>query len=186
VNVLLLQSPVRNLEDYCTLHAAGAHATLGPEFVREALALRDHLEQRRLTGLALTFHVLTRAPEPPAWTSTLATRHFVDAPPTGPAIDRALAARDLLAAGEAALLGRALRLAGGATFDPPREDLQLIVVRLPDDRLLPPVVLPVRVIEVARKVDQACTVGAACARASDVRAFLRDVEEALRKGVLEA
>ena len=184
LNLLLLQSPARNLEDYCTLHAVGRHPTLGVEFAHAAVAMRDHLEAMGITGLALTLHVLTRAAAPPGWTSIVSTHHFIDAPPTPAAIDRALSARALLAKGERSLRAAVLRIPATRT-EMPRGDLEQVVVHLPNDRLVPPVVLPSRTWEVARTVNAAPSVGAALAGEKDALSFLRDVERALLAGVLE-
>ncbi len=195
LDVLVVLSPRRNLEDHCTLHAAASHASLGAEFERAAMDMRDHLEAQRIEGLRLAVNVLERAPAPPGRTSLVEVRHFVDVPPSSAAVDRMLAARTLLAAGVEALRKARLRIPEGTSIEERRFESgpageassgpALAVVRLPADRLVPPVVLDREVAEWARLAATAPSVGAAADGVADPAALLRAIEEALRKGVLE-
>jgi SAM-dependent methyltransferase len=90
VDVLVLQSPPKNLDEYCALLAAVEHRELGDAFARAAIAHRDHLERMGLRGLALAFVVLAPGT---GWTSLVWIRHVNDAPVSAEAIDRLLAAR---------------------------------------------------------------------------------------------
>ncbi|HEY6461953.1 MAG TPA: methyltransferase, partial [Polyangiaceae bacterium] len=77
-DLLVLQSPPKNLDEYCTLLAAVEHRTLGEPFARAAIAHREHLDRLGLRGLALACVVVTRAQEAPGWTALVPVRHATD------------------------------------------------------------------------------------------------------------
>ena len=91
-DVLVLQSPPKNLDEYCALLAAVEHGELGDAFTRAAIAHRDHLDRLGLRGLALACVVVSAGA---GWTSLVSIRHIQDAPVTAEAIERLIAARSL-------------------------------------------------------------------------------------------
>jgi SAM-dependent methyltransferase len=91
-DVMVLQSPPKNLDEYCAQLAAVEHAELGDAFRRAAIAHRDHLEAMGLRALALACVVLGPGR---GWTSLVPVRHVHDAPITDDAIARLLSARRL-------------------------------------------------------------------------------------------
>jgi SAM-dependent methyltransferase len=110
-DVLVFQSPGKNLDEYCALHAAVEHRELGDAFARAAIAHRDHLERLGMRGLALACVVVTPGT---GWTSLVPIRHVHDVPLTADAVDRLLAAR-VLAFGPGEALARVrLRVPTGA------------------------------------------------------------------------
>ncbi|HEY3819459.1 MAG TPA: methyltransferase [Polyangiaceae bacterium] len=111
VDVLVLQSPSKNLDEYCVLLAAVEHGELGSAFARAAIAHREHLEQLGMRGLALACVVLTPGS---GWTSMVPVRHVHDAPLTGDAIDRLISARRLAFGPPEALAKARLRVPTGA------------------------------------------------------------------------
>jgi methylase of polypeptide subunit release factors len=111
VNVLVLQSPSKNLDEYCALLAAMEHRELGEAFARAAIAQRDHLERLGLRGVAMACVVVEAGT---GWTSLVPVRHVLDAPVTASAVDRLLAARRLALGPQEALAKARLRLAAGA------------------------------------------------------------------------
>ena len=110
-DVLVLQSPPKNLDEYCVLHAAVEHRELGDGFARAAIAHRDHLEAIGARGLAMACVVVAPGR---GWTSRVAVRHVSDAPIAGEAVTRMLAARAIAMGGPEALAGARLRLPAGA------------------------------------------------------------------------
>jgi len=173
--VLVLASPARNLEDHCALHAAAAHPELGPAFSRAAMAMRDHLEAQGVRALRLCLVVIERAP---AFTALVSVSHFADAPPTDAAVTRHLAAQFLLAGPDEALLDARLRVPPGTSVDAPAAMPDVVVVRPPRDRLIPPFSADAAVAALAQRVSDAGTARAA-------KAAPRDVRDALARGLLE-
>jgi SAM-dependent methyltransferase len=140
-DVLVLQSPAKNLDEYCALHAAVEHRELGPAFAQAAIAHRDHLERLGMRGLALACVVLAPGA---GWTSLVPVRHVHDAPLTAGAIERLLAARVLAFGPRDALALARLRVPAGARLvEQPMPDgaAPSVVVQLPAGRPEWPVVL---------------------------------------------
>ncbi|MBV9946650.1 MAG: methyltransferase [Myxococcales bacterium] len=122
VDVLVLQAPSKNLDEYCVQYAAARHPELGDAFRRAAIAERDHLECVGVRGISLAIVVLREGGPHPAsahagpvpWTSRLEVRHGGDVPVTSEAIARLLAARALAHAPDAVLAAARLRVPAGA------------------------------------------------------------------------
>ena len=110
-DVLVLQSPGKNLDEYCALHAAVEHWELGPEFAAAAIAHRDHLDNLGMRALALACVVVAPGA---GWTSMVAVRHVHDAPVTAEAVDRLLASHALALGPPEALAQARLRMRTGA------------------------------------------------------------------------
>jgi SAM-dependent methyltransferase len=134
VDVLVLQSPAKNLDEYCAMHAAVEHGELGAAFALAATAHRDHLEALALRGIAFACVVVARGA---GWTALVPVRHTTDAPVTAEAIDRIAAARALLHQGPGAIARARLRLPEGARIlEQPMPDgaPPAAVVQLPPGR----------------------------------------------------
>jgi SAM-dependent methyltransferase len=160
-DVLVLQSPSKNLDEYCALLAATEHLELGEAFAEAAMAHRDHLDALGIRGLAMACVVVTQGT---GWTSLVPVRHLHDAPVTVEALDRLLAARALALGPREALAKASLRMTSGARLvEQPMPDgsLPSVVVQLPAGRPeWPPVLdatLAARVARVAtsRRVGEA-------------------------------
>jgi SAM-dependent methyltransferase len=159
--VLVLQSPSKNLDEYCVLHAAAEHQELGPSFSRAAIGQRDHFETLGLRGLALALVVIESAAQGEGFASLVAVRHVGDAPITPEAIDRIVNAHRLVHRGGDALAAARLRLPEGAS----RHDQPLpngappaIVVHLPAGRPEWPVVLDATSAGIVARITEAPTV----------------------------
>lgn len=175
VDALVLQSPPKNLDEYCTLLAAVEHRELGEPFARAAIAHRDHLEQMGLRGLALAFVVLAPGE---GWTSLVPIRHVSDAPVAAETLDRLLAARRLALGPRDALAAARLRFPPGArVVEQPMPDGSppSLVVHPPAGRPEQPAVLGHPLVPLVRHI-------AAADRVDDAVDAAR---EALLRGALE-
>ena len=140
-DVLVLQSPAKNLDEYCALHAAVEHRELGEAFARAAIAHRDHLDRLGMRGPALACVVLAPGT---GWTSLVPIRHVHDAPLTADAVERLLAARGLAFGPPEALAHARLRVPVGARLVEqamPEGAPPSVVVQLPAGRPEWPAVL---------------------------------------------
>jgi SAM-dependent methyltransferase len=163
-DVLVIQSPAKNLDEYCALHAGIEHDDLGEAFSRAAIAQRDHLEHWGLLGLSLAFGVV----EPVAdgaqgteFTSSISVRHPSDAPVTSEAIDRFIAARRLVFRGGGTLAAACLRFPGGARLvaQPlPDGEAPAVIVQFPAGRPEWPSVLDASSAVVVERIARAATV----------------------------
>jgi SAM-dependent methyltransferase len=117
IKVLILQCPGNNLNDYCAIYAAADHPNLGAEFERDTLLRRDHLEAMGIRGLRVAINILQHATEPPTgWTSAVDIQGAGQIILTSECIDKMIAARDLAARGEHAMLAAKLRVPAGTSF----------------------------------------------------------------------
>jgi precorrin-6B methylase 2 len=91
-DVLVLQSPPKNLDEYCAHLAAAEHAELGAAFRHAAILHRGHLDAMGLRAIAVGCVVVTPGS---GWTTAVSIRHLHDAPLTDEAIGRLLASRRL-------------------------------------------------------------------------------------------
>jgi SAM-dependent methyltransferase len=160
IDALVLQSPSKNLDEYCVLHAAMEHPNLGDAFARSAIAQRDHLDRLAIQGLGLALVVLESA-QRETWTSQAGIRHWSDAAITTQAIDRLMAAHRLAHAGREAIDAARLRLPQGAhcVDQPmPNGDPASVVVTLPSGRPEWPVVLDAYAAAIVSRIAAAPTV----------------------------
>ena len=114
-NVVVLRSPNKDLDEYCTLHAAAELS--GDAFARAVIAQRDHLDALGVRGIALAWVVLQRAPHlQEGWASEVSVKHPHDAPMTWEHVSRIFRAHEAAHATDEVL--RATRLAApeGARF----------------------------------------------------------------------
>ena len=161
VNLLVMQSPPKNLDDYCALHAAVEHQQLGEAFTRAAIAQRDHLERLGVRGIALAFVVVEPTVHGEGWTSFLAVRHVSDAPISADTIDRLVAARRLANGESEAMAAARLRLPQGAVLVPqPMPDglPPAVIVQIPAGRPEWPVVLDAPSARIVSRIADAPTV----------------------------
>jgi SAM-dependent methyltransferase len=194
-DALVLQSPAKNLDDYCTSVAAAEHPRLGDAFARAACAQRDHFERVGVRGVAQALVVL----EAPGTgrVNLVAVRHGHDAPITSEILDRMVMAHGLACGAERSLLDARLRLAPGTRLvDQPSAHGAgaAVIVQLPATRPEWPFVLEPEAAIALRGIDQAPSVleaaRAAAGRGGEsleaavgrIAAVARD---ALRRGALE-
>ena len=137
VNLIVMQSPSKNIDDYCALHAAVEHRELGEGFALDAISQREHFEKLQVRGLAFALVVVDSASHGEAQTSHLAVRHPSDAPISAETIDRIVAARQLAHRGGDALAAARLRLPKGACMvkqQLPNGAPPAVIVQLPAGR----------------------------------------------------
>jgi SAM-dependent methyltransferase len=178
-DVLVLQSPPKNLDEYCTLLAAVEHRELGDPFARAVLAHRDHLERLGLRGLALALVVLAPGT---GWTAHVPVRHVNDAPIGADAVERILASHSLASGPAPALAASRLRFpAGSRRTEQPMPDgtAPSLVVQPPPGSPEWPAVLDARVAALVARIAGAPSV--ADAGGTDAVDAAR---EALRRGAL--
>jgi len=185
-DVLVLESPPKNLDEYCALLAAVEHRELGDAFARAAIAHRDHLDTLGLRGLALACVVVRPGH---GWTSRLPVRHVSDAPITAESLDRLVAARTLAFAGDDRLATARLRLPPGARLveqPMPGGDPPSTIVQLPPGRPEWPVVLDATAAAWIARIARAGSVREAIREGGDERAAAEAARDALLRGALEA
>ena len=178
-DVLVLQSPAKNLDEYCALLAAVEHRELGDAFARAAIAHRDHLERLGLRGLALACVVVAPGT---GWTSLVPIRHVHDAPLTAEAIERLLASRVLAFGPHEALAKTRLHVPVGTRLVEqamPDGTPPSVVVQLPAGRPEWPAVLDGALALRIARVAQAPSVEQAGEGAVEA------AREALLRGVLD-
>lgn len=191
-NLLVLQSPAKNLNEYCVQYAGVEHAELGEAFTQAAIAQRDHLESLGIRGIAIAVAVVEPATTADGWTSLLPVRHGADAPIHGAAVDRIAGARRLAHAGAEALRRACLRLPEGArVVEQPLPDGSppAMVVQLPSTCPEWPVVIDAASAAIVREVSAAPTVfeaarAFAAASGTSIEAAWPRVEAAVRDALL--
>jgi SAM-dependent methyltransferase len=179
LDVLVLQSPPKNLDEYCALHAAVEHRELGDAFARAAIGHRDHLEALGLRGVAVGAVVVASGT---GWTSLVPVRHVQDVPLTAETLERLRAARALAYGPAESLATARLRMPAGARLvEQPMPDgaLPSVVVQLPAGRPEWPPVLDATLAARVARVAQAARVDEAGAGA------LETAREALLRGALD-
>lgn len=185
-DVLVLESPPKNLDEYCALHAAVEHRELGEDFARAAIAHRDHLESLRLRGLALACVVVAPGE---GWTSHVPVRHVSDVPVTPQSIERMMAARRIAFGKAEAVAGARLRVPQGARLveqPMPGGGPPSVIVQLPAGRPEWPVVLePAAAAWLERIAGAASVREAVCGAPGEERAAVDAARDALLRGALE-
>jgi SAM-dependent methyltransferase len=199
VDMLIVQSPGKNLDEYCTSLAAAEHPELGTAFAAAACAQRDHFERAGLRGISQGFVVLegtetaTKTPR----STLVSVRHGLDAPITAEVIDRLWTAHALASGESRAVLDACLRLpAGTRLIDQPgvHGAPAAVIVQIPPTRpewpfaIEPAAAVELKeihrapsVLEAARETAQAA--GIPLERAAELlEALARD---ALRRGALD-
>lgn len=110
-DALVLQSPAKNLDEYCTSLAVAEHPRLDDAFARAVCAQRDHFERLGVRGVAQALVVLGAQGSGRA--TAVQVRHGHDAPITREAVDRIVAGHALASGDERSLLEARLRLPAG-------------------------------------------------------------------------
>ena len=194
--VLLLESPGKNVDEYAAFYTAAGHPGLGPEFAKALLAYREHLERVGVRSMALGFVIVRRAAAA-GWSARVGIRHLTDAPVTGAAVARLFAAHRIALGPLPARLASRLRMAPGAIAreqvvvpgEPPH-----LVLSFPADRLVWPAVLEPRAARTIQRIHRAERVedaGEVTAREehvelSEARSYVAGIAaDALRRGALE-
>ncbi|MDB4982933.1 MAG: hypothetical protein JWM82_3685, partial [Myxococcales bacterium] len=177
------------LDDWCTLCAARAHPSLGPEFDASAIALRAHLGGLDVDGFSLAAVVVERPADGGAWSTTFPglVMERLDAAH----VEATLRAQRLAAGPDAALLGATLRAPGGATFHSDGAVPARFEERFGGDAPWPTLVFDDLTYAVAATLagapDVRTAVESMAARAGAPREdILRAVRQALARGVVAA
>ena len=110
-DALVLQSPAKNLDEYCASIAAAEHPRLDEAFAQSAWAQRDHFERLGARGVAQGLVVLEASGA--GGTTLVSVRHGHDVPVTSASIDRIVAAQALASGPDRPLLDARLRLPAG-------------------------------------------------------------------------
>jgi precorrin-6B methylase 2 len=196
VSRIVMTSPGKNLDEYCTSLAASEHPQLDDAFAAAACDARDHFERLGFRSVAQALVVLEAGG--PVGGVLVPVRHAHDAPVTADDIDRIVRGHRLLAiADPGGLLGARLRFpAGTRLVDQPlgHGAPASVIVQLPANRPEWPVVVQAAAAAILRAIDQAPTVldaarasagrdGAPLERA--VAAFDITARDGLLRGALE-
>jgi len=191
VGAVVLASPPKNLDEYCTSVAAAEHPALGDAFAAAACAQRDHFEDLGLRGIAQALVVVdaTLARR----TALVAVRHAQDAPITAADVDRVVAAQALAATeGLAALLAARLRFPPGTRLvdQPPVHGAPAaVILQLPPTRPEWPHVVPPTTATILSAIHRAPTVEEGArpltAQGIPLEAILEATRQALVTGALE-
>jgi hypothetical protein len=195
VDALVLQSPAKNLDEYCTSLAAAEHPALGDAFARAACAQRDHFEALGIRGIAQALVVVQAAGR--GGTAVVPVRHAHDAPITVDGVDRIVAAHALAWRVDQDVLDARLRLALGTrlvTQPGVHGAAAAVIVQLPAGRPEWPFATDPDVAAILQAIDGAPSVLQAAndaARRSGapldplVKRFAAVARDGLRRGALE-
>ncbi len=199
IDVFILQSPGKNLDEYCTSLAAAEHPGLGAAFAAAACAQRDHFERTGLRGISQALVVLetTRTAATTARSTLVPVRHGLDAPISAEVVDRVVAVQRLASGGSRPLLDACLRLpAGTRLIDQPDAHgaPAAVIVQVPQTRPEWPFAIEPSAAVALREIDRAPTVleaargtahreGVSLERAAEILEVV--AREALRRGALD-
>jgi SAM-dependent methyltransferase len=191
LDLLVLFSTAKNLDEYVTFYASAMHTGFGPEFDQAVLSHRKHLERMGIRELRLAIVVVRRTDRQP-WTHLVDTRPMTEVEPTGAQVDRLLAAQDLLAAGTEELLMAELALPPDTRFI--ERDEHSMRIEVPESRLMAPMTTSRAGADLLVQVDRCPNVKAAvdtlCERLrlsgdDGVNKVLNGIRGALTAGLLE-
>jgi SAM-dependent methyltransferase len=112
--ILVLRAPNKDLDEYCTLHAAAEHAPSSDAFATAVIAQRDHLEALGVRGVALAWVVLRVAGR--GWASEAPVKHPHDAPMTWEHLSRLFAAHEAAHAADGVLMATRVAKPEGARW----------------------------------------------------------------------
>ena len=197
LDVLLIELPRPDLDDYCARYASAQHPTYGPAFSKAAVGLREHLERLGVRALQPTVTVIGRAVGRDGFTVRLDASTSRAADVTAERIDALLATHDLLARGEDALGDVRLRVAGTwATVERPLgKAASSARLRLSPSALVPELELSPDAVLLVSLIDEHPTVAVAAKAFAEQRGlpqgaatdaiFIAGVRQALAQGLLE-
>ena len=164
IKLLILQCPGSSLNDYCAIYAAADHPNLGPEFERDTMLRREHLEAMGIRGLRIAINILQHSAEPPTgWTAAVDIQGAGQIILSSERIDKMIAARDLASCGQDALLAATLRIPDGTAFIEERSGLEAgvnfkLMARLSPWLLVRPAELNADALRLLALVHQSATV----------------------------
>ena len=196
-DLLIIELPRPDLDDYCTRYSAAQHPELGAAFARKAVALREHLLGLGIHALQPAFTVLARPVGRPGWTATVEVAAGQASDLTSSRVDALLARHDLLARGDDELRRARLRVAPGAveverSFGVSSEAVRLRfppATLVPELELNPDAFLLISLVHESESIEEA---GRAFAERRDLPAdgaadalIFAGVREALARGILE-
>jgi SAM-dependent methyltransferase len=170
IKLLILQCPGSSLNDYCAIYAAADHPNLGAEFERDTMLRREHLEAMGIRGLRIALNIVQHAAEAPTgWTAAVDIQGAGQIILSSERIDRMIAARDLAARGQSALLAAKLRIPDGTAFIEERAGLEAgttfkLMARLSPWLLVRPAELNADALKLLALVHQSPTVKDAAER----------------------
>jgi len=170
IKLLILQCPGSNLNDYCAIYSAADHPHLDADYERDMTARRDHLEAMGIRGLRVGINILQHASEAPTgWTAAVDIQGAGQIVLTSERIDKMIAARDLAARGESALLAAKLRIPDGTAFIEERSSIESgatfkLMARLSPWLLVRPAELNADALRLLALVHQSPTVADAAPR----------------------
>ena len=196
-DLLVVELPRWDLDDYCARYTALLHPELGEAFVRQTVAQREHLERLGVSALQPAFTVVARPIGRRGWTATVEVVAGRASDVTNSRINALLGAHDLLASGDDELRRAGLRVADAAVvverpFAAVSEAVRLRFPRatlLPELELSPDSFLLVSLVDESGSVDEAA--GAFAERqglpadSETAALILAGVREALACGVLQ-
>lgn len=198
VNLLLLQFPPIDLDEYCS-HLAGVGTVgCGDEFETRAILTRDHLDKTGISGLRQTLVIVQRSQSARCWTSTIDIRAGGAPLLTSDRIDMLVASRDLLTRSDEALLGSCLVMPEGSVLGSEcavsNRDQTTLRIRFPKSSMVHDADMNPEAVLLVSLVHDAPSVGAAvdafAHRTSKMgegttETILQAVREALLMGLLE-
>jgi len=197
LDVLVVELPRPDLDDYCARYASAQHPTYGPAFGKAAVELREHLERLGVSALQPAVTVIARPVGRNGFTARLDASASRAADVTSERIDAVLETHDLLARGEHALRDAQLRVAGTAatverTLGSASSSARL---RLSPSALVPEVELSADALLLVSLIDEHASVAMAARAFAEQRGlppgaatetlFLSGVRQALAQGLLE-
>ena len=194
-DAFVLQSPPKNLDEYCTSVAAAEHPRLDEAFARAAFAQRDHFDRLGVRAVAQALVVLEASGG--GRTTLVPVRHGHDAPVASETVDRIVAAHGLAYGAERAVLDARLAMpASTRLVEQPSAHgaAAAIIVQLPQARPEWPFALEPVAATLLREIDGAPSVLEAARAAAHREGVSLDVavgrvvavaRDALRRGALE-
>ncbi len=194
-DAFVLQSPPKNLDEYCTSVAAAEHPRLDDAFARAACAQRDHFDRLGVRAIAQALVVLEASGA--GRTTLVSVRHGHDAPFSSGTVDCIVASHGLAYGAERTLLDARLAVpASTRLVEQPAVHgaAAAVIVQLPLARPEWPFALEPAVAAMLREIDGAPSVleaarAAACREGvpldTAVARFVAVARDALRRGALD-
>jgi len=198
LDVLVVELPRPNLDDYCSRYASAQHPTFGCDFAKAAVELREHLERTGVRALQPALTVIARPMgRDRGFTARFDASTSRAADLTSERIEAVLATHDLLMRGEHALRETRLRIAGtSATVERPLGNAAAPArLRLSRSALVPDLEVSPDAVLLLSLIHEHASVAAAASAFAEQRGlprnaatdalFLQGVRQALAQGVIE-
>jgi methylase of polypeptide subunit release factors len=151
IDVLLLDAPGADVDEYCIADAVLDHPDFGPEYERVVLEHREHAERIGLRAVRDTLTILARRTSGSAFTATFETPDLLSLKLRGEQVRDLVAAHALAAGDETELLASRLRLPPGTAFERSATGCRL---RYPEGYLLDGVELDERAEAILRLLQE--------------------------------